>query len=125
MSEKKLYQNFKKHWKYYIERIESKNESGIPDLLLVDNNSQIMFVELKYIVKKFSKTVLPIKKTQFIWHRNITATMSYMLFQIENKYYIFFSCDVFNLRGSISWKKFQETSYFQSDEIEDIVNWLN
>jgi hypothetical protein len=124
MSEKKLYQDFKKSWKFYIERIEPKNEIGIPDVHLVNNSKVDIFMELKYLPKKFQAVVLPIKKTQFIWHSKYPGKHAYMLFQIADRYYLFRKGDVFNLRGKVTWQSFYNLSITDSTEIFRISSYL-
>jgi hypothetical protein len=125
MSEKKLYQNIKKNWKFYIERIEPKNEIGIPDIHLVNANSSDIFVELKYLENKFREVVLPIKKTQFIWHAKYSGKHAFMLFQVEERYYLFRKGQVFSLRGKVKWHKFCELALIDADNIKKISNFLS
>lgn len=128
MSEKKLYQYFKKHWQNYIERIEPKNESGIPDLLLLNWTKTVLFVELKYLEKPFKESVLPIKKTQFSWHHKYSSSggkNGFFLFQVKNSYYIFRSEDISCLKGKISWQVFNKLSFYMSKDMYDIVDFLD
>lgn len=124
MSEKKLYQDFKEVWPFYIERIEPKNEIGIPDCHLVNKRKVDIFLELKYMNKKFKEAVLPIKKTQFIWHAKYSGNNSYMLFQVEDDYFLFKRSSVIFLKGRVNYSKFIELSIANTKRIEVIVDIL-
>lgn len=93
MSEKKLYQNFKKEWlKYknsYCSRVETKFEDGRPDLHVVNQNRVDFFIELKYLKIKFKNKKLPIRNSQFHWfYRYNGQICSFFLFQIDKEYYV-------------------------------------
>lgn len=124
MSEKKLYQDFKKQWRYYIKRLELKNEVGISDCHLTNENEIDIFLELKYMEKKFKEATLPIKKTQFIWHAEYSGRNAYMLFQVGNEYFLFKKSSVAYLKGKVNWNDFVDFSIIKTKEIKNIIKFL-
>lgn len=93
MSEKKLYQKFKKEWlKYknsYVSRVETKFEDGRPDLHIANQFHVDFFIELKFMNKKFRNKKLTIRNSQFVWFYKYTGKIeSFFLFEIENEFYV-------------------------------------
>lgn len=122
MSEKKLYNQLKNNWKYYIERIEPKDTSfGIPDCHLVNVNRNDIFIELKYLKKAFKNKNLPIKKSQFLWHAKYKGRHSFMLFGIDKCFYLIHSSQVKYLRSKIEFKTLVDNSLIFDKDIHKII----
>lgn len=124
MNEKKLYEHFKKHWTSYISRVETKRDDGRPDVHLVNNKEQDIFLELKSVDKKFKEAVLPIKKSQFIWHKEYSGRNAYMLFRVEDDFFLFRKGHIFNLRGKVKWTDFKNLAVVECKDIARICNYL-
>lgn len=122
MSEKNLYNQLKNNWKHYIERIEPKDTSfGIPDCHLVGPNQNDIFIELKYLKKAFKNKILPIKKSQFLWHAKYKGRCAFVLFKIENCFYVIHSSQIKHLRGKIEFKILVDNSIVFDKDIKKII----
>lgn len=70
MREKQLYQKFKPLWKTFQQRIEIKGNGGLPDVLLVNEIDEKIFVELKVIdcpKRLTTKIRVPLRQQQLLW----------------------------------------------------------
>lgn len=124
MSESKLYHDFKKQWKLYIKRIETKLDDGMPDVHLINTNELNIFLELKYLPKMFIKRVLPIKKSQFIWHANYAGKHNYMLFQVEDHYFLFKKKNILQLRGEVGYGRFCSLAEVHTKKLFIIIKYF-
>ena len=122
MSERKLYQDLKECWKYYMKKMPDAD--GIPDCHLVNGNKNDIYLELKQMDRKFREAMLPIKKTQFIWHAEYSGRNAYMLFQVGNEYCLFKKSSVMKLRGKITWSAFISECILETDSLEAIARFL-
>lgn len=97
---------------------------GIPDCHLVNGHKQDIYLELKKMDRKFREAMLPIKKTQFIWHADYSGRSAFMLFQVGDRYYLFKKSSVMKLRGKITWSAFIAECMLESDLLEVIAKHL-
>jgi len=122
MSERKLYQDLKSIWKFYMKKMPDAD--GIPDCHLVNGNKQDIYLELKKMDRKFRECLLPIKKTQFIWHAEYSGKNAYMLFQVGDRYYLFKKSNVMKLRGKITWSAFLDACTIDAESLLVIARFL-
>lgn len=66
----------------YCERIETKREDGLPDVMIV-NNSRTIFIELKQNVQAHRPKYVPLRKDQIMWWEKFTRAggVGYILFK--------------------------------------------
>lgn len=122
MSERKLYQDLKDIWKFYMKKMPDAD--GIPDCHLVNGNKNDIYLELKTMDRKFREAMLPIKKTQFIWHAEYSGRCAFMLFRIGTDYFLFKKSSVIKLRGKITWKTFIDECLFKTNSLKVIAEFL-
>lgn len=126
MSESKLYKDFKKNWKNYIQRVETDSiGNGFPDCHLVNDNGSDIFVELKYIPKKFKNKKLKIRNSQIIWHYSYPGKNSFILFQVDKKYFVFKSNSIKTISKKIKYEDFEKESLIETENINEITDFLN
>lgn len=123
MSERKLYQDLKSCWKHYMKKMPDAD--GIPDCHLVNGKKQDIYLELKQMNRKFREALLPIKKTQFIWHADYSGRCAFMLFQIGNRYYLFKKSSVMKLRGKVNWNSFTAECILETDLLPVVAEYLD
>lgn len=120
--EKQLYAVLKKHWKYYIERIEPKYKGGIPDVL-VDVNMKSMFIELKVGSKENDKLKIKIRTSQRLWHKKYTGE-SYLLVAVDDIFYLVDKNDISTVVDGMGFQEFEETASCLSPNMADIAMWI-
>lgn len=126
MSESKLYNSFKKNWKNYLRRIESSSVGkGIPDCHLVNEKQNDIFLEFKFLPKKFIEKKLPIKKSQIIWFLEYKGKFAFMLFEIDKTYYLFDKTKIFTISQKISWLSFEAQAIIKSKNVQTVTNYIN
>jgi hypothetical protein len=126
MSEKNLYSQFKRNWKHYINRIEPASFcEGIPDCHLVNEKQNDVFLELKFLPKKFKNKKLPIRQSQIHWFINYKGKFAFMLFKIDNFYYLFDKSKIFEISGKILWSKFEQEALKKEEKVQNIIKYLN
>lgn len=125
MLEKDLRKKFKKHWgNRYFKRIENNVDWGVPDIWLHNGECDI-YVELKYLAKKFKNKKLHFKESQRNWFLKYPG-FAYVLFQVEDVYYIF-DKNIFNEMNSdfsIDFEKFESDAWIRTREISDVVEFF-
>lgn len=126
MSESNLYKQFKNNWlPGYIQRYESSGiGSGTPDVHLVNDNKNDVFVELKYEKKPFRCKKLKIRESQIIWFIRYKGKFAYFLYKVDKTFYLFEKEKVYILKNKLDWKSFEECSLLVSNKLINIVNFL-
>lgn len=126
MSESNLYKQFKKRWiPGYIQRYESSGVgSGTPDVHLVNDKQNDIFIELKYEKKPFIAKKLKIRDSQIIWFIRYKGRFAYFLYKVDKTFYLFEKEKVFILKDKINWKSFEECSLLITKQIKEIIKYL-
>jgi len=124
MKEKDLYQKFKKAWPYYINRIEPKGESGIPDMHLY--NGRDVFVELKLAdaTGKHKNIVeIDVRRSQHIWHKKYPGK-SFLLVSMDNFFYLFTKDRIEFIRNRMELNVFQSLYILKTKDMKRIIEFL-
>jgi hypothetical protein len=125
--EKDLSAKFKKAWKPgYYKRVEPKScAEGIPDVDLRLEGSKFFFkVELKFEKEKFKNKKLEIRNSQKMWFLKNQDTLSFILYQVADKYYVFDANDIMYLtQDKVSWDGFVDKSH-KFNDIESVCRYL-
>lgn len=126
MSESNLYKQFKNSWiPGYIQRYESSGVgSGTPDVHLVNDKQNDIFIELKYEKKPFRTKKLKIRESQIIWFIRYKGRFAYFLYKVDKTFYLFEKEKVFILKDKINWKSFEECSLLITKQIKEIIKYL-
>ncbi|MFT6841385.1 MAG: hypothetical protein ACJASR_000145 [Psychroserpens sp.] len=126
MSESNLYKSFKKNWKSYLQRIEPANiGDGFPDCHLVNENKNDIFLELKFLPKKFINKSLPIRNSQVKWFLNYKGRFAFVLFKIDKSFYLFDKSKIFIISRKILWSSFEQEALLKRMDMQSIVKYLN
>lgn len=126
MSESNLYKQFKNNWlPGYIQRYESSGiGSGTPDVHLVNDNKNDVFVELKFEKKPFRAKKLKIRESQVIWFIRYKGRFAFLLYKIDKNFYLFEKEKILILKDKISWIDFETNALLITEKIKEIVNYL-
>lgn len=126
MSESNLYKQFKNNWlPRYIQRYESSGiGSGTPDVHLVNDNKNDVFVELKYERKPFRAKKLKIRESQVIWFIRYKGRFAYILYKIDKTFYLFDKEKILKLKDKIEWKDFESYSLLITEDIKNIILFI-
>ena len=126
MLEKELYQKFKYDWNgKFIKRIEPKGTGGIPDLLLVNNNNAVLFVEQKAIDRKFTRIKkIPIRQSQLLWFMGYPA-QAYILLAVGTTYFLFEKTCIKKLYNGVTYEECKKISIIYSERMKDLVKIIN
>ena len=125
MSEDKLYQKFKNLWPCYINRIHISKHIGFPDIHLVNEHKNDVLLELKFLKNDFKNRKLSISDSQIAWHARYTGQRAFMLFEIENKYYLIRGDKITHLKQKITKNDFINCcSVFEQNNLKTIVDFI-
>ena len=125
MSEKNLYKTFERNWPSYIKRIEPGNiGEGIPDCHLVNKKKHDIFLELKFLPKKFINKKLHIRQSQIIWFIEYKGKFAFILFKVDKIYYLFDKSKIFTISRKILWSLFEAEALIKTEKIQTIIEHL-
>lgn len=126
MSESNLYQQLKRNWlPGYIQRYESSGiGSGTPDVHLVNDYQNDVFVELKYEKKPFRCKKLKIRESQVIWFIRYKGKFAYILYKVDKTFYLFEKDKIMILKDKISWESFEACALLVTTDIKTIIFYL-
>lgn len=126
MSESNLYQQFKNNWlPLYIQRYESSGTgAGTPDVHLVNEKQNDIFVELKYEKKPFRLKKLKIRESQVIWFIRYKGRFAFFLYKVDKNFYLFDKEKVLILKDKITWVDFELNALLISKDVKEIINYI-
>lgn len=126
MSESNLYKQLKNNWRWYIRRYETALiGAGLPDCQLVNEHQREIWLELKFLPKKFMDKKLPIKDSQFIWFIDYKGKHAFMLFKVEEDFFLFERKDVIKLKNKIKFMDFCTLATLRTNKIKTVCEYLS
>lgn len=127
----------KPRWKYFCRRIEAKVGTGIPDVILTNENKQTFFVELKFSRKILSLLTLynAIRPNQMNWCLEYPGKVFFVLYEkSSNCFFIYNKESILNFRHEILLKKeekeesfeknFKDFSTFTTKNYNELISFL-